>query len=73
MATELYFPGMGPAWRSQCADGYQVIADLDEVSIWYRGHDFGKVERAYYRAAVRTLLRRYMPFLATPPAERVFE
>jgi hypothetical protein len=73
MATELFFPTMGPAWRSQCEEGFQVIAELDDVSIWYRGPDCEQVERAYYRAAVRTVVRRCIPWVARPVAERVFE
>ncbi len=73
MATELLFPSMPTARRSQCAEGYQVIAELDEASIWYRGADCAQVERAYYLAALRTVLRRAIPRLSPPVSERVFK
>lgn len=70
MATELFFLwGSQTGWRSQRGAGYDVTADLDGVAIWYQSDDCATVERAFYRACRRTFLRRFLPWLAPPPAE----
>ena len=70
MATELFSVwGFETGWRSQRGNGYQVTADLDGVSIWYRAGNCETVERAFYRACRRTFLRRYLPWLGLPPTE----
>ena len=72
MATELFSVlGMQTGWRSQHGDGYQVLAELDGVSIWCWAETVKEVERDFHRACRRTLLRRYFKFLAPPPTEIV--
>ncbi len=73
MATELFFPGVGSGWLSAHGDGYQVIATLDGVSIWYKCRDARRLERAFYCAALRTLLRRHTRWVASPLSERSFD
>ena len=68
MATELFSVYcLQTGWRSRRGAGYQVIADLDGVSIWYLADDCETADRAFYSACRRTFLRRYLPRLAPPP------
>lgn len=70
MATELFSMWGGlTGWRSQHGSGYQVIATLDRIDIWYFGNDLYSVERAFSLACRRTVLRRVMPFIAPPATE----
>lgn len=70
MATELFsLWGMQTGWRSQHSGGYQVIAELDGVSIWRWAETAQEVEHDFTRACRRTVLRRYFKWLAPPPAE----
>jgi hypothetical protein len=74
MATELWFPGVKPGWLSGFGTGeYKVSAELDGVDIWYRGSDAPVLERAFYRAALRTVLRRWLPWIAPPVAAKAFD
>ena len=70
MATELWFPGAKPGWLSHTGTyGCKVTAELDGIDIWYQGQDARQLEREFYRAAARTVLRRWMPWIAPPVAE----
>jgi hypothetical protein len=72
VATELFsiLCPHSPGWRSQRPGfGYQVSAELGDVDIWYRGPTIEGVERAYYRACMRTFLRRMFPWIRPPPRE----
>lgn len=74
MATELWFPGVKPGWLSgHGLDECTVSAELDGVDILYRGPDADVLERAFYRAALRTVLRRWMPWIAPPVGHKTFE
>lgn len=67
MATELWSPWGGlTGWRSRRADGYSIYGVLDGVNVYYCSDDQRTVDRAFYRACRRTVLRRIMPFLAAP-------
>jgi len=71
MATELWFPGVKSGWLSGFGTGeYKLNAELDGVDVWYRGPDAEVLKRAYYRAALRTMLRRWLPWIAPPAMER---
>ena len=70
MATELFSVfGLQTGWRSKRGAGYQVLADLDGVSICYYADNCETVERKFYRACRRTFLRRYLPLIAPPAQE----
>ena len=70
MATELFSIWGGlSGWRSQHGFGYQVTATLDGISIWYVGEDIRSVERAFWRACRRTVIRRLIPCLSPPSSE----
>ena len=74
MATELWFPGVKSGWLSGFGlKEFSVTAELDGVDIWYRGTDADVLERAFYRAALRTVLRRFLPSIAPPVAHRNFD
>jgi hypothetical protein len=73
MATELWFPGVSFGWLSHTGEhGCSLTSELDGVGIWYQGPDAAQLERAFYRAALRTVLRRWLPWLAPPVAKRIF-
>lgn len=72
MATELWFPGVKSGWLSGFGTGeYKVSAELDGIDICYQGPDAKQLEWAFYRAALRTVLRRWLPWIA-PPATCLF-
>jgi hypothetical protein len=74
MATELWFPGVKEGWLSGFGTGdYKVSAELDGIDICYQGPDAKQLERAFHRAALRTVLRRWLPWIAPPAAERRFQ
>ena len=74
MATELWLPRVKSGWLSGFGTGeHTVSADLDGVDIWYRGTDASVLTRAFYRAALRTVLRRWLPWIAAPVAHRNFD
>lgn len=74
MARELWFPGVNPGWLSGFSLAeLTVTAELDGVDIWYRGTDAAVLERAFYGAALRTVLRRWMPWIAPPVGHKKFE
>lgn len=73
MATELWFPGVKEGWQSGFGTGeYKVSAELDGIDICYQGPDAKQLGRAFYSAALRTVLRRWLPWLAPPAATRLF-
>ena len=73
MATELGFPLVKASWlRKTGRHGCKVSAELDGVDLLYEGPDAKQLEWAFYRAALRTVLRRRLPWLAPPAAGRVF-
>ena len=73
VATELWFPGVKEGWLSHTGQyGCTVTGDLDGIDICYQGPDAGQLERAFYRAALRTVIRRRVPWIAPPVAERKF-
>jgi hypothetical protein len=69
MATALWSLWGYTGWRSQGLTGYSVCADLDGHFIRYTGASIEEVERLFYRACWRMFLRRFLPWLALPPAE----
>ncbi len=74
MATELWFPCVKEGWLSGFGTGeYKLSAELDGVDICYQGRDARQLERAFYQAALRTVLRRWLPRISPPVAELHFE
>ena len=74
MATELWFPCVKEGWLSGFGTGeYKVSAELDGVDICYQGPDPGQLQRAFQRAALRTVVRRWLPWIAPPAAELHFQ
>lgn len=74
MATELWFPGVKEGWLSGLGTGaYKVSAELDGVDVCYQGPDPEQLQRAFYRAALRTVARRWLPWIARPPTELHFQ
>ena len=69
MATELWSLLGYTGWRSQGRAGYAVSAVLDGHPIHYTGGDIKAVERLFYRACWRMFWRRWLPWLALPPAQ----
>lgn len=71
VATELFsiLCPRQPGWRSQSHPGWDVTATLDGVSIWIEGPTASAVEWAYQRACMRTVARRFLPWIDPPPAE----
>lgn len=74
MAIELWFPGVKAGWLSGFGTGeYKVSAELDDVDICYQGRDAKRLEWAFYQAALRTVLRRWLPWISPPVAELHFK
>lgn len=73
MATELWFPGVKDGWLSRTGQyGCKVTGELDGIDIYYQGPDAKQLERAFYRAAIRTVLRRWLLWIAPPVANLHF-
>ncbi len=69
MTTEIFsLWGRQRGWLSLRNGKYQVSAVLDEHGIWYISTDPKRLERAFYSACRRMVLRRLLPFLTPPPA-----
>ena len=67
MATELWFPGVKPGWLSGLSLAeITVTAELDGIDIVYRGTDADVLKHAFFHAALRTVLRRFLPWIAPP-------
>ena len=65
MATELFsIWGFQTGWLSTHGQGYHVSAELDGLDIWYWSTDYTEVQKSFSRACLRTLLRRFLPWLA---------
>lgn len=74
MATELWFPGVKPGWLSHAGEiGCKVTGELDGIDICYQVLTPGSSSGAFYRAALRTVLRRWLPWIAPPVEHKKFE
>ena len=74
MATELWFPSVKEGWLSHAGQyGCEVTGELDGIDVCYQGPDAGQLERAFYRAALRTVLRLWLPWIAPPVEHKKFE
>lgn len=67
--TELYsLWGFQTGLLSPCEDGYGISAELGGMNIWYWARDRKSVRNAFRRACRRAVLRRFLPWIAPPPA-----
>lgn len=74
MATEVWFPGVKPGWLSGLSLAeITVTAELDGIDIVYRGTDADVLKHAFFHAALRTVLRRFLPWIAPPITHKHFD